>query len=179
MPQPDQPLPVKDDELRHAWQFAVKRAALQGCTPEQAQDVAQDVVMRLVQLDESPKNIEAFVTTAVRHRVIDLWRAEGARPKETDLEYADHLGMTPGPSAGAMRGLAIEHLTKRLREVLSDKEIGLLVLDAQGLSHAQIAAATGYKNAAVVKATLTRVRKKAQALGDELFDQIRSHPKVY
>lgn len=176
----------RDRSLPELWEFAVRVAQAKGSPDPEA--VAQEVVLRLTQLDSWPENPQAWVRRAAQNQVIDDWRKVERRPEEKELgddngdAKADTLAwlMSCRPtSAAGMQDMAYAWFHERLGSAFTDDEIRLLTMAAEGLPQSEIAAALGYRSAAVVKTTLARLRKKAAALDRAELEELINHPRPY
>ena len=81
-------------------------------------------------------------------------------------------------SLEGMADVTRRQLESHLARVLTDRELRVAALKADGLSLAEIAERLGYANAATVKTTLARIRVKLAALTAELVE-FRGHPRPY
>ena len=80
-------LTMIDDEAYGAVRaICVKRARGLGLGPEDAEYVAQDVVLSLMTQDEAPLNPAAWAMTVTKYRVMDRFRAQQRRPDQRKLE---------------------------------------------------------------------------------------------
>ena len=162
----------------HALAVRVARRLLDGDAREgiDAEDVAQEVLLRFAQLDVTDlDNWEAWVTRAARNRAIDLMRAmQRHRNVEFD-RFSDEAGSADGrgrptseplpialimlgPSAQAMHHQLVEHAT----QVLTDTERGILFRHLAGWTNTEIANELGYAGANVIAVTLSRARRKVR-----------------
>lgn len=137
-----------------------------------ADDVAQDVLLRLATLDLSEVgNWRAWVTTATRNRARDALRAERRHAHQALAGFGD--GATPGePGAPLPRQLRAlgpsgdvlaEMAWAKATQFLSPREREALAASLDGWSNQDIAARMGYASAATVAVTLTRARAKLRA----------------
>jgi DNA-directed RNA polymerase specialized sigma24 family protein len=176
-------------ELRDLWELTRRVAAAKG-SPD-PQDVAQEVMFKLSKLKKRPDKPEAWVRRAAKNHVIDDWREAERRPNEVapDLGVSkkgdaarntvDWLMQSVPTSAAGMQSAAYAWLERRLAEVFTDQEIRLLSMVGAGVPQAEIAERMGYKNAAVVKTTLARLRKKADGLDRAELARLLNHPHAY
>ena len=67
----------------------------------------------------------------------------------------------------------------RLGAVFSDREIELMSFVSAGTPYDEIAVLMGYKDASVVKTTVSRIRKKADALDEGGLREFLNHPRMY
>lgn len=180
-------LTMIDDEAYGAVRaICVKRARGLGLGPEDAEYVAQDVVLSLMTQDEAPLNPAAWAMTVTKYRVMDRFRAQQRRPDQRKLEEfagsrreLDHfVGRQFSSSELAISGMAMKQIAEILSTVVSAREIEVLRMVAEGATYREIAEAQGYANADTVKATVHKLRKRALTVADEL-GELRHHPRVY
>jgi len=173
------------EELRE-YAVQVARSKRREKDPTDAEDIAQEVMLSLSRLEAWPDNPKAWVRRAVENEIIDDWRRGRARPEEvpetgsnTENDTFTWLARNVPTSASGMQTIAYTWFRQRLGTVFTDDEIQLLSMVGVGVPHAEIASVLGYKNAAVVKTTLSRLRKKADALDRAELEQLLHHPRAY
>ena len=104
------------------------------------EDVVQDVFVRMLQTDEQPQNVRAWLYTAVRNRCIDLLRRRS--PLVADIQPTDLEGIISDEEAQersqreAELWTRIDALPTRSREVL-------LMAKRDGMKYAEIAEVLG------------------------------------
>jgi RNA polymerase sigma factor (sigma-70 family) len=179
--------PPDDIDLRRLLEHARRVAVRQGAG-EEAEDVAQEVVLRLTRLAEPPDDVDAWLTVVARRCAIDLHRRAERRPN--GVEEVDDTVLGPRAvslflarqvptSAQGMYEPVMDQLWAVLHEQLNDRECEVVRLLADGHSHEQIAEELGYANAATVKTTVRRIRAKVDTAGRRLLEEFRSHPRPY
>lgn len=170
-------------------------ALAKGCSPEDAEDIAQTALVRLISQEPAPTNAEAWTTRTARNLVADHYRrrrrasqkavpSRGAEP----LRVADPDGRPDALAAfvrhavptslEGMTDVSRGQLEAHLARVLTERELSVAALKADGLALAEIAERLGYANAATVKTTLARIRVKLADLTPELM-QFKGHPRPY
>lgn len=167
-------------------EISVRFALRLGLTREDAEDVAQDVLLRLVQQGEVPLNPDAWAMTVTKHLVTDRFRAKERRGEPRELEVLatgrrelDHFVRSElSSSLLAISPVAMQQITEILEGLNSWREVQVLKLLAEGASHGEIAVQLGYASADTVKSTIYKLRKKALAVAAEL-GELRPHPRVY
>ncbi|TXH41764.1 MAG: sigma-70 family RNA polymerase sigma factor [Actinobacteria bacterium] len=173
------PRVLSSTDLAGARLIAIRIALAKGCSPEDAEDIAQTGLERLLCQDPPPDNPDAWVTRTARNLVADHYRRR--RPATTD-ERPDALAafvrLAAPTSLEGMADVTRRQLESHLARVLTDRELRVAALKADGLSLAEIAERLGYANAATVKTTLARIRVKLAALTAELVE-FRGHPRPY
>ena len=130
---------------------------------EEAEDVVQDVMLRLWEKrDEWDEigSLEAWCTTATRHRAIDRTR----HSRELSLQPADDnrpSTLTPHDDAVAAEGR--DTLNKLLQELPEVQRIIFTLREADGRSYGEIAQLLNISDAQV-KTYLLRARRKVREL---------------
>ena len=105
-----------------------------------AEDVVQDAFVRLMQTDEQPRNVRAWLYTAVRNRAVDMLRRRN--PLLTDIAPQDLERLISDEEAQersqreAELWTLIDALPTRCREVL-------LMAKRDGMTYAEIAETLG------------------------------------
>lgn len=144
-----------------------------------ADDLAALVIKRLYSRDEaiSLEGRVAYVKACVRNAYFDELRHNRAAMRgggdiqelpDDDLMTELHsLGGTPlvarSPSQkviGRERKRAMHELVQRILDELTDRQREMLMLAATEMSNDEIAIMMGYANSDVVKATISRLRKR-------------------
>ena len=140
---------------------------------ESAEDALQDAFIRAIANASALSFVEdigAWIFSALRNRLIDLWRGEGARrrsgavdlPEETLVEIAVAAGMDPqdalqrGELEDAL-AVAIEALPANQREVLRAQALG-------GITFRELAESTGIPIDTLMARKRRAMRKLAAAL---------------
>lgn len=161
-----------------------ERVARRADSPD-PEDVAQEIMLKLSRQEEMPDNLAAWVTRVTGNQVKDDAGKRARRPKFADEagghardNYEFLVNGVPTSAAG-MQEAAYQWLRDRLGEVFTDRELQLLSLASVNTPQAEIARIMGYKDATVVKATLTRVKSKADALDRGRLMEMLEHPRVY
>ena len=125
---------------------------------EAVEDVVQDCFVRLMECEDKPHNIRAWLYTAVRNRCIDQLRR--VNPIESDIQPEDLDGQISDDEAQersvheARLWTAIDELPKRCREIL-------LLSKRDGLTYHEIAQRLGLSEKTVehqVSKALKRLR---------------------
>ncbi len=179
---------MRDGDLQDAeWESLrrlAERVARRSGSPD-PEDVAQEIMLKLSRQEELPDNLEAWVTRVTGNQVKDDAGKRKRRPKfvEEDGGHGrdnfEFLVNGVATSAAGMHEYAYRWFKDRLGEVFTDRELQLLSLASAKVPQTEIAQVMGYKDASVVKATLSRVKKKADALDREELREMLEHPRVY
>jgi len=165
--------------VREAAYDAVRR---RGFSHEVAEDAAQDTLLDLQQALERGVEIEnpgGWAATTAFRRAIDRTRKDRLpRPDQADMRETVGRFLAEGAPASA-RAIHREQLGRLVAE-LTDRELDIAWLTAEGLKQAEIAVALGVGTEAVKKA-LQRLRQALREKADELGVEIGSldHPRAY
>jgi RNA polymerase sigma factor (sigma-70 family) len=140
---------------------------------EAAEDVLQDAFIRAVANVDAltvVQDIAGWIFTAMRNRIVDLWRGEGSRkraggvdlPEETLLEIADAAGVDPHDALVSEEmevalATAVEALPAEQRDVLRAQAM-------EGTTFRELAERTGTPINTLMARKRRAVRKLAAAL---------------
>lgn len=166
-------------------QAALDQAGRQQLSREDAEDVAQETVLRFSQEPAgSIDNPAAWATRVAQNLAHDMFR-RAARFRDAPPDLHDEISQAVARflSQGQPTSLAAMHRLQAsdLMALLSERERELVTLISDGFTHAEIAERMNYANAAAVKATINRVRRKieeAERDGKVHSDRM-DHPRVY
>lgn len=153
-----------------------ERAASRVVGPEDAQEIAQDTVLKLSEQDLSTlASWRSWVWTVAHRAALDLVRREkrrrqileGYRPRDRDV----------GPSEQGMR----DQVLAQVLSVLSDRDAALLLAHLDGVPNAELAKQFGLANAATVSVTLNRIRRRIRDAfpSADLRELLGDLPRVY
>ncbi len=135
-----------------------------GITSLGYEDYAASAVEKLLEQEEEPPNLEAWLRLVVTNMMYDRSRKIKARkPSLRGLEPDQLDAMLVGqrkPSLSTQ--VANQDLLADLLEDLNEKDQRLLILDAAGMKSKEIAEELGFANAKVVATRIQQVRKKLQ-----------------
>ena len=186
--------PARTTMLKQARETAYRIARRRLRSADDADDVAQTALLKLMAQDPDPDNPDAWITTVTNNAVVDFIRARDARPGlvEGDDDADDQPLGTRGrvpvaverfvrdgvPVSDAVDRDALERIWLDLADHLGEKELALLELTVDGVPQDEIADRLGYRNADSVKTTLNRIRRKIR---DDLehYRLEQGHPRVY
>jgi RNA polymerase sigma factor (sigma-70 family) len=153
-----------------------------GLGNEDQEDIHMETLEKYLHQKVKPDNVEAWATTVARNLSIDLLRKNNRQIPQEDTEgreLVDFLRRGASTSQAAISNVLDQDIWTGLRAELSEKDLLLLEMVNQGHSYEQIAEKLGYKNADTVKATVVRLRSKAQ--GALIVDKqdLLGHPRNY
>lgn len=179
-------------QAARALSLKIARARLPDDPAVDAEDIAQEAMLRLAAQDPVPANVDAWVTTVTRNLVTDRLRAHRRQQdhqlaldvderrqerRAADAELRAFLAQGVPASVPLDRDTQAR-LLLQMAEILSPREVSVLLLLADGATHEQIAEELGYKNADSVKSTVRKIRGKLEGQL-EAFRDDRGHPRAY
>ncbi|MEI6621109.1 MAG: sigma factor [Actinomycetes bacterium] len=178
------PAPVDDTTLEAMWPISVRQAIRMGMNSQDAEDTAQEAVLGLASLPEAPRNPVAWITSVTARLVFDQRRGQSRRPNLGDLdelaeqrrELRHFVERELSASYPAITPLAFEQISAILATVVSQREVEVLKMVAEGCRYSEIADVLGYADADTVEATVGKVRRKATEIANELVE-LRHHPR--
>ncbi len=154
-----------EERLAQARQFALERARQHRVEPY-AEDVAQEAVLRLLNQDPQPDNVEAWLTRVVSNLVHDKRRRDLRRRPAMDAESSSLDSREEGSRRSGEPGLSSQ-VAERLRidealAGLSDRDRSLLAAHLEGVPNGQLADQFGLANARVAAVSLARIRRRVR-----------------
>lgn len=144
-----------------------------GITSLGYEDYAASAVEKLLEQEEEPPNLEAWLRLVVTNMMYDRSRKIKARkPSLRGLEPDQLDAMLVGQRKTSLSTqVANQDLLADLLEDLNEKDQRLLILDAAGMKSKEIAEELGFANAKVVATRIQQVRKKLRkALASEVSE---------
>ena len=178
---------LNDAQWQHLYDIALKRAKNLMRGDAEAEDIAQSAMLGLLQTDPWPDNPEAWLMLTVKRRKFDLDEARGGlrQALQPQVIYnADGEGQEAlaeevlarqaiAPFLHTSYQVAVKDFLEKAMAVLTQREAQLLVESASGMSHAELAKQYGYASSATVTQTISRARKKLEAIQEERRDADR------
>ena len=131
--------------------------AARWCRDSDAQDVAQEVLLRLIRQQQEPRKAEVWIYVVTR-RVCHRMRLSMARREQAEESFHEVERSSPLPA-----DLAIE--TKKILDRLSARDQLVLALVLHGVPAGEIASRFGCKTRDVGQ-IVKRARQKARRLRD-------------
>lgn len=122
--------------------------------PDLAEDIAQTALQKLFDLDTAPRNIPAWLTTAIQRLAIDNHRRKAFRGVDPHGDLDDRA------AHGTFSGGVVNRAA--IADVLADvpqSQQRALMMSAAGFTNGEIAQELGFGSAASVAATLSRLRR--------------------
>jgi RNA polymerase sigma factor (sigma-70 family) len=153
---------LSDAQAKWALKVALDQSQRFGITSLGYEDYAASAVEKLLEQEEEPPNLEAWLRLVVTNMMYDRNRKIKARkPSLRGLEPDQLDAMLVGRRKTSISTqVANQHLVVDLLEDLSEKDQRLLILDAAGMKSKEIAEELGFANAKVVATRIQQVRKK-------------------
>ena len=153
---------LSDAQAKWALKVALDQSQRFGITSLGYEDYAASAVEKLLEQEEEPPNLEAWLRLVVTNMMYDRNRKIKARkPSLRGLEPDQLDAMLVGRRKTSISTqVANQHLLADLLEDLSEKDQRLLILDAAGMKSKEIAEELGFANAKVVATRIQQVRKK-------------------
>jgi len=160
-----------------------------GCSAQDAEDIAQQALIRLLRQDPRPPNPDAWITMTTQWLVLDLRKANRRRARpaaagdvaEIDVggrEAVERFVADGVPASYPVDADAVDRIWHQLEQRLSPRELEVLALVVEGVAYDEIAGQVGYKNADTVKVTVNRIRKKLRDDFQPFLDE-QGHPQPY
>jgi RNA polymerase sigma factor (sigma-70 family) len=164
-------MPLSDQEWKHAYEFAQLKAKFFGAKNELVEDMAGTAMEKLVKQEPKPDNIEAWLTTVVKHQMMDLGKKVKNRGG-LSIKYEDMNMLASEVSALIQRshGSAIvneivnQEKVKKILEDLEPRDQELLMWHFAGKDNKDIALEMEYASAKVVATRIAQLIKKLQKL---------------
>ncbi len=137
---------------------------------EEAEDVVQEVFLRVLKNDALPENFRAWIYKIARNRCLDVIRSQGRRRDDQAMPTASHLDADlTGCLTRLVRREQRAHLRRTLAELPESQREVLHLRYAEDLSRAEIAEGLELPEP-VVKSRLYEGMVKLRA-HDSLLDQ--------
>ncbi len=153
-----------------SWQ-RIARQASQGrsrSSYNSSQDLASNVMEKLIKAEERPENIEAWIRRVTTTTFIDMWRTRSKYKKE-DIDNDQHmedqffLRQITETMMGPKTAFILQETVNELLGELSEKNQKLVLMKAAGFSSAEIAEELGYASPQAVSNQLRRIQEQAEA----------------
>jgi RNA polymerase sigma factor (sigma-70 family) len=153
---------LTDEQARWALNIALNQTKKFGPTSLGHEDYAMSAVEKLIEQEEEPPNLEAWLRLVVTNIMLD--RSKKLRARKPSLRGLDPEvldSMLNGVRKTSMSTqIANQSLLVDLLEELNEKDQRILILDAAGFKTKEIAEELGYANAKVAATRLKQVRNK-------------------
>ena len=155
------------------WQEVARKAAnaKRVFTTLGAEDYAAQAIEKLLEQEEQPANVEAWIRLTIKNQYIDRFRKIEARGGVTQREWSNErweeemiTKAIGSPSAFIVARAFVEEILGSLK----DKEKELLIMFAAGFDNHQIADYGGYASNKVVATRIAQVIKKVQIKFEEV-----------
>lgn len=155
------------DEERQSWQRIARNAShgRNRSSMNSSQDLASNVIEKLLKEDERPENIEAWIWRVTKTTFIDMWRARTKFSKvdidnlqsEDDRQFLREVSETlMGPKTAFM----LQESVNEVLGFLPEKHQKLVLMKAAGFSAAEIAEDLAYGSPQAVSNQLRRIQEE-------------------
>jgi len=130
-----------------------------------SQDLASNVMEKLVQAENRPENVEAWIRRVTTTTYIDMWRARSKFSK-VDIDRDQHmedeffLQQITETMMGPKTAFMLQETVKEVLGVLSEKNQKLVLMKAAGFSTVEIAEELGYATPQAVSNQLRRIQEQ-------------------
>lgn len=158
-------LPLRDRLFRLSLRITLNR--------EEAEDVVQDVMLRLWQRRDEltdVANLETYAMTMARNLALDRKALSANRSVSLDEELHDHASNADAPDVRMMHSESAARLNSAIDSLPEKQRTVLQLRDIEGRSYADIAAILSLSESDV-KVTLFRARNKLK----EQLQHINKH----
>lgn len=136
-----------------------------------AEDYAASAIERLLEQEQRPANIEAWLQKTINNQYIDRFRKIEARGGVSHREWSDERWeqeMISHAFGSPSVIVAMKDHVDQVLKVLSEKEKELLILAAAGFDNHQIANYANYKNNKIVATRLAQIAEKVRNSIDKI-----------
>ncbi len=148
--------------------------------PEQAEDLLQQVFLRLMQRSDwsELRNPEAYLRTTARHVLTDFYRSQNARDQGIVLEYQDfrHADETWSPGDAVQSGQFFERLAGVLDSLSPQVRNAFVLSRVYGYTYAEIGQALSISPRTVEKHVAKGLAKCFERLSDTGDDRSTALP---
>jgi RNA polymerase sigma factor (sigma-70 family) len=165
---------LTDQEWKDAYEFAKKRAYKNGARGEKIEDMAGTAMQKLVKQEPKPDNIEAWLTTVVKHQMMDVGKKKHPdggswHDFRTNIDAVlDKVAriIRNQDSLGSVIANKIDNkeMIRAYLEGLSESEKQLMELFMQDTSNDEIAEIMGFGSAKVAATRVQQVLKKIRKI---------------
>jgi RNA polymerase sigma factor (sigma-70 family) len=155
------------DEEWQSWQRIARNAShgRNRSSMNSSQDLASNVIEKLLKEDERPENIEAWIWRVTKTTFIDMWRARTKFSKvdidnlqsDDDRQFLREVSETlMGPKTAFM----LQESVNEVLGFLPEKHQKLVLMKAAGFSAAEIAEDLAYGSPQAVSNQLRRIQEE-------------------
>jgi RNA polymerase sigma factor (sigma-70 family) len=129
---------------------AFVRRRMEGAGAVEAEDIVQDVALRLFALPDVAQpveNLAAYVFTSLQNRIADLWRSRQRRPEPDGLEWTLEQLAVPSPegnapsdpAALAERNERLQLIDRAMETLLAEERAVVTATEIEGRSFRELA----------------------------------------
>jgi RNA polymerase sigma factor (sigma-70 family) len=129
-----------------------------------SQDLASNVMEKLLKAEERPENIEAWIKRVTKTTFIDMWRTRSRLQKVDidefqDIEDQHFLRAVSETLAGPKTAFMIQESVNEVLGYLSERHQKLVLMKAAGFTPTEIAEELGYASPQAVSNQLRRIQE--------------------
>jgi RNA polymerase sigma factor (sigma-70 family) len=129
-----------------------------------SQDLASNVMEKLVQAENRPENVEAWIRRVTTTTYIDMWRARSKLKKVDidnyqDTDDADFLRAVSETLMGPKTAYILQESVNEILGFLSEKHQKLVLMYAAGFTPTEIAEDLGYASPQAVSNQMRRIQE--------------------
>jgi len=167
----------QDDVTAEEWESwqRIARNASHGrnrSSMNSSQDLASNVMEKLLKAEERPENIEAWIKRVTKTTFIDMWRTR-SRLRKVDIDDfqvmqdEQFLRAVSETMMGPKTAYMLQESVNEVLGFLPEKHQKLILMKAAGFTSAEIAEELSYGSPQAVSNQLRRIQ-------DELLERVRS-----
>ena len=160
----------QDDVTAEEWQSwqRIAQTASRGrnrSSYNSSQDLASNVMEKLVQAENRPENVEAWIRRVTTTTYIDMWRARSKFKKEDIDDFQvmqdeQFLRAVTETMMGPKTAFMLQETVNEVLGFLSEKHQKLVLMSAAGFTSAEIAEELAYASPQAVSNQLRRIQEQ-------------------
>ena len=124
-----------------------------------SQDLASNVMEKLLKAEERPENIEAWIKRATGTTFIDMWRTR-SRLQKVDIQDEQFLRAVSETMMGPKTAYMLQESVNEILGFLSERNQKLVLMKAAGFTTTEIAEDLGYGSPQAVSNQLRRIQEE-------------------
>jgi RNA polymerase sigma factor (sigma-70 family) len=149
------------------WQRIAQNASRgrHGSSMNSSQDLASNVMEKLLKAENRPENVEAWIKRVIRTTFIDMWRT---RSKDQQMEDTFFLRQISETLMGPKTAFMLQESVNEVLGFLSEKHQKLVLMKAAGFTSAEIAEELEYASPQAVSNQLRRIQDALKEMYEDL-----------
>ena len=149
------------------WQRIAQNASRgrHGSSMNSSQDLASNVMEKLLKAENRPENVEAWIKRVIRTTFIDMWRT---RSKDQQMEDTFFLRQISETLMGPKTAFMLQESVNEVLGFLSEKHQKLVLMKAAGFTSAEIAEELEYASPQAVSNQLRRIQDELKEMYEGL-----------